>query len=109
MKVDHNANPAIQRGETPTAGRTERTSRIADQDATVAPASAEGASESSADISPRAHEFARAKELAAGAPDVREAKIAELKRRIASKEYNVKPESVADRMVHEHMQSHGLG
>lgn len=58
-----------------------------------------------AEISPRAKEMAMAKQVASQAPDVREEKIAELKRRIASGEYNVKPEDVADKLVDEHIRS----
>jgi negative regulator of flagellin synthesis FlgM len=57
------------------------------------------------EISSRAKDMARAKEVASGAPDIREEKIAELKKRIANKEYNVKPEAIADRMVDEHLAS----
>ena len=56
-------------------------------------------------ISGKAKEFAQASEIATNSPDVREAKIAELKRRIANNEYNVKPEDVADRLVDEHAKS----
>lgn len=61
------------------------------------------------DISPKAKEMAEAKAVASAAPDIREAKIAELKQRIANKQYNVKPEDVADRMVNEHLQTRGIG
>jgi negative regulator of flagellin synthesis FlgM len=61
------------------------------------------------EISARAKDMARAKEVASGAPDIREEKIAELKKRIANKEYNVKPEAIADKMVDEHMASARLG
>jgi negative regulator of flagellin synthesis FlgM len=69
---------------------------------------AEGAAESGAasgaraDISARAREFSKAREVAASAPDVREEKIAELKRRVASGDYQVNAEAVADRMLREH-------
>lgn len=55
------------------------------------------------DVSIEAKEHAKAFEVAKSAADVREAKIAELKRRIANKEYNVKPEDVADKLVDEHI------
>ncbi|MGE0615859.1 MAG: flagellar biosynthesis anti-sigma factor FlgM [Bacteriovoracia bacterium] len=61
------------------------------------------------EISSRAKEMALAKEVASNAADVREDKIAELKRRIANKEYNVKPEAIADRMVDEHLKTAELG
>jgi len=62
-----------------------------------------------ADISPRGREMAYAKEVAQAAPDVREEKIAELKRRIAAGQYNVDPDAVADRLVNEHIRTAGIG
>jgi negative regulator of flagellin synthesis FlgM len=60
------------------------------------------------EISARAKELASAKAAATNAPEVREAKIAELKERIAAGKYNVDPKAVADRMVDEHLSS-GIG
>jgi negative regulator of flagellin synthesis FlgM len=60
------------------------------------------------EISARAREFAHAKGVASKAPDVREEKIAELKRRIAEGKYSVDGEKIADRMVNDHMQM-GIG
>ena len=62
-----------------------------------------------ANISAKGKEFARAKEIASNAPDVREEKIAELKLRIAAGKYNVDPRAVADRMVDEHLKTAGSG
>ena len=56
-----------------------------------------------AEISSRGRELAQAKQVASGAPDVREQKIAELKRRIAEGSYNVSPEAVSNRLVDEHL------
>lgn len=58
-----------------------------------------------ADISAKGKEFAKAKAIAKDAPDVREAKIAELKKRIADGKYNVNPEAIADKMVDEHLKT----
>ena len=60
------------------------------------------------ELSDRAREMAQAKSIASDAPDVREDKIAALKARIASGEYKVNHEAVADRMVDEHLRS-GIG
>ena len=62
----------------------------------------------SAEISGRAREMAQAKEAATSAPDLREEKIAELKRRIAAKQYNVKPEDVAEKMMSEHLRTRDI-
>ncbi|MCC7440150.1 MAG: flagellar biosynthesis anti-sigma factor FlgM [Bdellovibrionales bacterium] len=113
MRVDNQNNPAIQSANTKTDARetqrTQRGARVTETGAAGTTDATGAAADASSDISPRAREFARAKEVAASAPDVRQAKIDELKRRIANREYNVKPEAVADRMVQEHLQTHGLG
>jgi negative regulator of flagellin synthesis FlgM len=62
-----------------------------------------------ADISAKGKEFAKVKEAAARAPDVREQKIAELKRRIAEGKYKIDENAVADKMVDEHLSTSGLG
>lgn len=62
-----------------------------------------------AEISSRAKEFGRAKSVASSAPDVREEKIAELKKRIAEGRYKVDSNAVADRLVDEHLSTADLG
>lgn len=57
------------------------------------------------DISARGKDMAKAKDVASAAPDVREDKIAELKKRIAEGKYNVAPEKIADKLVDEHLAS----
>lgn len=54
------------------------------------------------EISSKAKEAAKAKEVATNAPDVREEKIQELRRRIAEGKYKVDPEAVADKIVQDH-------
>lgn len=61
-----------------------------------------------AEISAKGRELARAKDVAMSAPDTRDDKIAELKRRIAAGSYQVDAKAVADRMVDEHLSS-GIG
>ena len=60
------------------------------------------------EISGKARELAKAKDVASAAPDVREDKIAELKRRIAAGAYQVDADAVADRMVDDHLRA-GIG
>lgn len=57
------------------------------------------------EISPRAREFAQAKDVASKAPDVREDRVEELKQRIAEGKYNIDSKSIAERMVDEHMKT----
>jgi negative regulator of flagellin synthesis FlgM len=109
MRVDNNSLNNVQSGETTESGRSRRTTRTDKSGETGRTDNAGGADAASTQISGRAKEFAAAKQVAAEAPDVREAKIQELRERIARKEYNVKPEDVADRMIKEHMQSNGIG
>ena len=71
--------------------------------------SAKNSTGATADISAKGREYAHAKSVASGGPDVREEKIAELKRRIASGKYNVDADAVADKMVNEHLDMQGIG
>lgn len=57
-----------------------------------------------AEISARAKELASAKHLAAQAPDTREDRIAELRKKIQDKSYEVKPDAIADKMIKEHLE-----
>jgi flagellar biosynthesis anti-sigma factor FlgM len=45
--------------------------------------------------------------VASSAPDVREERIAELKRRIQSGSYQMDPNAIADKMVTEHLKTGG--
>jgi negative regulator of flagellin synthesis FlgM len=60
------------------------------------------------EISTKGKDFSKAKAVAANAPDVREEKIAELKKRIAGGKYEVDANKVASKMVDEHLSS-GIG
>jgi len=62
---------------------------------------------SNAEISSKAKDMAKAKQIAAETPDVREAKIAELKNRIQNKTYNVSSEAIADKLVDDHLRLAG--
>lgn len=58
-----------------------------------------------ASISSKAREASRAREIARAAPDIREERIAELKKRIAQGGYHVDADAIADRLVNEHLRS----
>ncbi len=75
--------------------RTERTETLSNGDA-------------KAEISAKSKEFAQAKAVATHAPDVREDKVADLKKRIAEGNYQVDHDSLAERMVDDHIRS-GIG
>jgi len=109
MKVQNSANNPIRNTDVGAAKKSEAPKRGTDTSA--APKSAppvEIADSFNASISDRGREMATAKGLAAAAPDIREDKIADLKRRIANKEYNVKPDAVAEKMIGEHLNNPGV-
>lgn len=108
MKVSQNVNSGVRSTETSQTKKSEAPSKSNSAESSRAPVKTEIAGSYNADISDKAKEMALAKKTAEGAADIREAKIAELKRRIANKEYNVKPDAVADKLVSDHLQNPGL-
>ncbi len=61
------------------------------------------------EISAKSKEFAQAKAVASDAPDVREDRVADLKRKIAEGSYVVDNEALADRLVDDHLRMPGMG
>lgn len=57
------------------------------------------------ELSPRAQEAKRIKELAMAAPDVDEAKVAKFRKLIDEGKYNIDAKAIADRMVDEHLEN----
>jgi flagellar biosynthesis anti-sigma factor FlgM len=57
------------------------------------------------EVSPRAQEAKRIKELAMAAPDVDEAKVAKFRKLIDEGKYNIDAKAIADKMVDEHLES----
>ncbi len=55
------------------------------------------------EISQKSRDFAQAKAIAGKTPDVRENRVAELKKQINDGTYKVNTDAVADRMVDEHL------
>jgi negative regulator of flagellin synthesis FlgM len=60
---------------------------------------------SKVEVSPRAQEAKRIKELALAAPDVDEAKVAKFRKLIDEGNYKTDAKAIADRMVDEHLES----
>lgn len=56
------------------------------------------------ELSPRAQEAKRIKELATAAPDVDEAKVAKFRKLIDEGKYNIDAKAIADKMVDEHLE-----
>jgi len=103
-----NANSASSADAAKKAGKTDsaKTRSINPEEGQAAKStSADG---STAEISFRAKEMAKAKEIAAAAPDTREGKIAELKNRIQSGEYSVSANKIADKLVDEHIKTSAM-
>lgn len=103
MRVNPGTSPNIQGTQTEgpkktdAAVKTERaraTEKMGKAQESLAPARSE--------ISDKAKEFAKARSVAMSAPDVREERIAELKKRIASGEYSIDSDKVADKMISDH-------
>ena len=107
MKVSPAVNNNVRGTESAPAKKAEQTSKSKQSEsASSAPAPrTEIAGSYNAEISDKAKEMALARKTAEGAEDIRGAKIAELKRRIANKEYNVKNEAVAEKMLSEHLET----
>lgn len=59
---------------------------------------------SKVELSPRAQEAKRIKELAVAAPDVDEAKVAKFRSLIDEGKYKIDAKAIADRMVDEHLE-----
>lgn len=55
------------------------------------------------DISSKAKEFSKAYSVAASTPDIREDRVADLKKRISEGTYKIDNEAIADKMISEHM------
>ena len=59
---------------------------------------------SKVDLSPRAQEMKKAKEIAMNTPDINEEKVARLQKLIDEGKYSVSPKDVADKMVDAHLE-----
>jgi len=111
MKVSQSTNQPIQNkpatnAEVGKAGAAKRSDKTESAQST----SAKQVDTTSAktEISGKAKEFAKAKDVASNTPDVRDQRIADLKARIASGKYEVNAQAIADKMVDEHIAS-GIG
>jgi negative regulator of flagellin synthesis FlgM len=111
MRVSQSGNNQVQSTETSGTRQATRTqagtpAKKTDKPGTAATARDTGGAKS--EISARGKEMARAKEVAAAAPDIREEKIAELRRRIAEGKYQTDPEAIAERMINDHVEMAGM-
>lgn len=86
------------------AGKTSKTSSLGGLDSIGEMKDPKSTRNSSArvDLSSRAQEMARAKELATPADDIDEAKVSRLQKLIDEGKYNIDADAIADRMFDEH-------
>ena len=106
MRVDQTRTSqagASQAGEASEAKKSGRAQLIEKGKKAQAEKSEASRSDAKAEISAKAKDFAKAKAVAADAPDVREDRVAELKKRISEGKYQVDAQAVADRMVDDHL------
>lgn len=110
MRVSQSSNGVESRSETKGAKGSAKSHTASDGAKAVKGQGKSSISEESVkpEISQRSREFANAKSVASSAPDVREEKIAEIKKRIAEGKYHVNEDAVADRMVDDHLRMSGL-
>lgn len=108
MKITH--NKVGQNLNLTDAGKSDKAAGVAGKAAgkiadVKADALAQAQNESSkVELSPRAQEAKRIKELAMSAPDVDEAKVAKFRDMIDQGKYKVDAKAIADRMVDEHLE-----
>ena len=109
MRINPANNPAVQGADTKGtegAKKSERTKK-AEYGGVPADAKSFRSDQSSAEISSKAKDMAKATQIAKDSPDVREAKIAELRDKIQNKKYNVSSSEIADRLVDDHIRMAG--
>lgn len=111
MRVSSTGNNPVQSAEVSGAKQSSRATAAQEAkkaDGAKAPTQVESDG-ATATISGRARDMAQAKAVAEGTPDVRDEKIAELKRRISAGNYHVDADKIADRMVDDHIKMSGIG
>jgi negative regulator of flagellin synthesis FlgM len=120
MKVNQPVNNSVSNSESNFAkrgvhaGSTQESKRADRGDKSEKADKAEESSKSfsspgaKAEISAKSREFSQAKEVAGQTPDVREDRVADLKKRISEGSYRVNEEELADRMVEDHLRGPGI-
>ena len=105
MRVNPNVNQNIQSTQTEQTKRSDNAAKTAKagQLAQIQKQQGSSAADSRADISAKGKEFAQVHAAAKAAPDVREDRIAALKKQIQEGKYEVDANKVAERIVGEHL------
>jgi negative regulator of flagellin synthesis FlgM len=106
MKINPNVAAGSSGIQSSDAKKIEKT-KISGYEKSESAAAATKNQSANAEISSKAKDMAKAKQIASDSPDVREAKIAELKERIQNKKYNVGADAIADKLVDDHIRLAG--
>lgn len=109
MRINPANSPAIQGAETNSTDSAKKSERVKKSGYEGAPVDGKSfrSDQSTAVISSKAKDMAKATQIAKDSPDVREAKIAELRDKIQNKKYNVSSSEIADRLVDDHIRLAG--
>lgn len=109
MKVSSNSLPSTMPSSTSSAGEASKTKAAGLEKAldTKAKSSADLGSSSRVQVSSRAQDIMKAKELATPGDSVDEAKVARLQAMIDSGSYKINAEAIADRLLDEHTKMPG--
>jgi len=108
MRINPTNSSPVQANEAGSAKKSDKTGRTAayEKGSETAAVSKKTGS-ASAEISSKAKDMAKAQQLAADTPDVRESKIAALREQIQNKKYNVSASDISDRLVDDHIRLAG--
>lgn len=113
MRVNQPGTNSVQGNEASSARHTARTAGASDAKRAEKSSTAEVEKKVSpgvnTEISQKSKELANAKSIASETPDVREDRVADLKKKISEGSYQVDSEAVADRLVDDHMRMSGIG
>ena len=109
MRVNQTSNNQVQDANAHRTGKAGNAQQARDGKRTDTAGATDSTVAVKPEISARGKDIAHASAIASAAPDVREDKIAELKKRIAEGSYKVDANAVADRLVNEHLATTDLG
>ena len=107
MKITHNkVGQNLNLTDTGKAEKTDKAKSSKVSDSALDKLSSLGGSESASkvNLSERAQDIRKAKEIARAAPEIREDRVAELQKRIDAGNYKVAAKDIADKMVDEEAQ-----
>ncbi len=107
MKINPNVAAGSSGIQSSDAKKIEKTKVSGYENKSEGVASSAKNNSANTEISSKAKDMAKAKQIATESPDVREAKIAELKEKIQSKKYNVGADAIADKLVDDHIRLAG--